>query len=109
VNLITHFNVRLAHIAAIGYHKSITAFNLAGAPLQPRVTALGPRSEEERSWHRPSASVVRAQRLQVHRTNRLDPSEQQIRRRARERKRDQRRREATQRLKQAALALTSES
>jgi hypothetical protein len=69
VNLITHFNVRLAHIASLGYHKSITAFNLVGAPLQPRV-AQAPRSGEERSG-RPQF------KQQVLRTNRVEMTPKQ--------------------------------
>lgn len=59
------FNLALSRIARIGYHKSVMAFNLVGAPLQPQA-ALMRRSGEERSAPRPKQAHP-----QLHRTNRL--------------------------------------
>ena len=106
MNLITTFNVRLAHIASLGYQHTV-CFSLPTLPPKPPAGVPVISVDKERS----AGSAIHQQRArtQVHRTNRLDPSEQQIRRRARERKRDQRRREATRLLKQAALLLVAES
>jgi len=97
------FNLQLARLAQIGYHKSITAFNLVGAPLI-HADASQPSLGRERSASRPK--YVNAQ---LHRANRLENTVQRQRRLERERARNARRREATRQLKQAALALTSES
>lgn len=51
-----HFNLSLARIAAVGYHKSITAFNLVGAPLPIHRLPSGRRSEERETAPRPTES-----------------------------------------------------
>ena len=96
------FNLALSRIAAIGYAKSITAFNLVGAPLI-HADASQPSLGRERSASRPK--YVNAQ---LHRANRLENTVQRQRRLERERARNARRREATRQLK-AALALVAES
>lgn len=66
------FNLALSRIAAIGYHRSVMAFNLVGAPLYGSVAPVSPSGEggTARSPLIGRSSVVRAHRMQLHRTNR---------------------------------------
>jgi hypothetical protein len=59
------FNLALSRIAAIGFHRSITAFNLAGAPLPTNngsVVMKGETAESQPKQCHP----------QLHRTNKRD-------------------------------------
>jgi hypothetical protein len=61
LSLTAFFNLRLAHITQVGYHRSVQFFDLAGAPFSP-ARGAGSLSVGGKGTGRPLK--------QVHRTNR---------------------------------------
>jgi hypothetical protein len=108
MNLITTFNVRLAHIQSLGYAKCVQ-FSLPTP--QPKPPAGVPVISVDKERSAGSAIHKQRARMQLLRTNRLESTPQRVARRAKDMARYQRKleRRAEYRREQAAMRLWGES